>query len=69
MSDDSGFQINLVKEVAPVECQAAAGSVVAMRPLLVHSSSKSREPLPRRILQIEYAADGNVGPDIELAVA
>ena len=59
----------LVKEIAPVECQAAAGSVVAMRPLLVHSSSKSREPLPRRILHIEYAADTNMGPGIELAVA
>jgi len=59
----------LVKDIAPVECQAAAGSVVAMRPLLVHSSSKSREPLPRRVLHIEYAADRNISPGIELAVA
>jgi hypothetical protein len=61
--------VNLVKQVAPVECQAAAGSVVGMRPLLVHSSSKSREPLPRRVLHIEYAADTNISPGIELAVA
>jgi hypothetical protein len=59
----------LVTEIPPVECQAGAGSVVAMRPLLVHSSSKSREPLPRRVLHIEYAADRNIGPGIELAVA
>jgi ectoine hydroxylase-related dioxygenase (phytanoyl-CoA dioxygenase family) len=59
----------LQQEIAPVECLAPAGGVVAMRPLVVHASSKSRETRPRRVLHIEYATQVELAPDIELAVA
>jgi hypothetical protein len=56
-------------EVAPVECVAPAGSVIAMRPLTVHASSKATTEQPRRILHIEYATSVDLGGGIELAVA
>ena len=37
-------------------CAAAAGDALLMRPLLLHSSSRSTTPRHRRILHIEYAA-------------
>jgi hypothetical protein len=58
----------LAREIAPVDCVAAAGGVVAMRPLTVHASSKSSDDQPRRVLHIEYAAAVNFGAGIELAV-
>ena len=39
-----------------VECVAPRGSVVMMRPLLVHSSSKVATSASRRVIHIEYAA-------------
>ena len=58
----------LSQEIAAVECLAPAGGIVAMRPLTVHASSKSREPRSRRVLHIEYAPQLLLAPDIELAV-
>jgi hypothetical protein len=57
----------LVDTITPVDCVSSAGGVVAMHPLLVHSSSKARDAQPRRVLHIEYAATLTVGPGIELA--
>lgn len=54
--------------VSPVACVAAAGSVVAMRPLVVHASSKASDNQPRRVLHIEYATSVHLGGNIELAV-
>jgi hypothetical protein len=51
-----------------VDCVVSAGGVVAMRPLVVHASSKSTDDRPRRVLHIEYAASVHVGPGVELAV-
>ena len=59
----------LARDITPVECIVNAGGVVAMRPLVVHASSKSRSPLPRRVLHIEYAKGLNLGSGIQLAVA
>lgn len=56
-------------EICPVECLAPAGGVVAMRPLLLHASSKSRDSQPRRVLHIEYASHLVLEPGIELSVA
>ena len=39
----------------PVDCLAARGGVVAMRPLVIHASSKSRSQAQCRVLHIEYA--------------
>jgi ectoine hydroxylase-related dioxygenase (phytanoyl-CoA dioxygenase family) len=58
----------LAREVKPVECVAPSGSVVAMRPLIVHASSKSASDRSRRVLHIEYATAVDLGPGIELAV-
>lgn len=59
----------LAREVMPVECAAVRGGVLAMRPLLVHASSKSQCDVPRRVLHIEYAASMEIEPGVELAVA
>src|SRR5438045_7772572 len=45
----------LSEKIAEVECLAPRGGVLAMRPLIVHASSKSRIETPRRVLHIEYA--------------
>ena len=54
--------------VAPVTCIASAGAVVAMRPLVVHASSKACDDQPRRVLHIEYATSVHFGPGLELAI-
>jgi ectoine hydroxylase-related dioxygenase (phytanoyl-CoA dioxygenase family) len=54
--------------VPPVECVSSEGGVVAMRPLLVHASSKASDHQPRRVLHIEYTATVHMGAGIELAV-
>ncbi len=59
----------LAREIAHVECVVPAGGVIAMRPLLVHASSKSANGVPRRVVHIEYATKISFGPGIELAVA
>ena len=33
------------------------GGVLAMKPLLVHSSQPSRKPRPRRVIHIKFAAE------------
>jgi ectoine hydroxylase-related dioxygenase (phytanoyl-CoA dioxygenase family) len=53
----------------PVECLIAKGGVVAMRPLLIHASSKSRLQTPRRILHIEYSATKDLPGGLQLALA
>jgi ectoine hydroxylase-related dioxygenase (phytanoyl-CoA dioxygenase family) len=52
----------LAATVAPVDC------VLAMRPLTVHGSSKSRGDDPRRVLHVEFAATVHLDSGIELAV-
>jgi hypothetical protein len=54
--------------VTPVVCVASAGGVVAMRPLIVHASSKASNDQPRRVLHIEYTASIHFGGELELAV-
>jgi hypothetical protein len=54
--------------VSAVECLVPEGGVLAMSPLLVHSSSKSETQAPRRVLHIEYAASRVMGDGLELAV-
>jgi hypothetical protein len=52
----------------PVECVAPRGGVIAMCPLLIHSSSKARSAEPRRVLHIEYADCLDFGDGVHLAV-
>jgi len=60
---------SLAQRVTPVDCIAPCGSVVAMRPLTVHASSKAVSAQPRRVLHIEYSKALHLAPGIELAIA
>ncbi len=51
----------------PVEVLMSKGGIIAMRPLLIHASSKSRSQAPRRILHIEYCSVREFGEGLELA--
>jgi hypothetical protein len=59
----------LVQELTPVDCVVPAGGVVAMRPLILHASSKALTDHPRRVLHIEYADSLQIGDGFELALA
>ena len=67
LSDDSMH--DLASRTSAVDCITPKGGVVAMRPLLVHSSSKSRVEMPRRVLHIEYSASHAIADPLSLAVA
>lgn len=58
----------LSEERRSVDCLASSGSVLAMRPLLIHASSKSQHDSPRRVLHIEYASSMAMENGLELAV-
>ena len=51
-----------------VVCVVPAGGVIAMRPLIIHASSKSESDLPRRVLHIEYASSRRIADGPELAL-
>ena len=59
----------LAREIPPVDCVVPAGGVVAMRPLMVHASSKAESSRQRRVLHIEYADSLRMSDDLELAIA
>jgi ectoine hydroxylase-related dioxygenase (phytanoyl-CoA dioxygenase family) len=67
LSDDSIHTLST--QITPLDCVSPKGGVVAMRPLLVHASSKSRVEIPRRVLHIEYAASDSIAHPLQLAVA
>lgn len=67
LSDDQIHEV--ATGIAPTDCLVAKGGVVAIRPLIVHSSSKSQVEMPRRVLHIEYAASKSIAAPLALAVA
>jgi ectoine hydroxylase-related dioxygenase (phytanoyl-CoA dioxygenase family) len=54
--------------MSEVECLISSGGILAMRPLLIHSSSKSRSDADRRVLHIEYAASPSIAAPLDLAI-
>jgi ectoine hydroxylase-related dioxygenase (phytanoyl-CoA dioxygenase family) len=58
----------LTTKTTPVECPVTAGGILAMRLLLIHSSSKSHTDAERRVLHIEYAASSSIAAPLEFAV-
>jgi len=60
--------LTLAREGTTVDCLAKRGGVVAMRPLLIHASSKAESESPRRVLHIEYASSLDLAPGIRLAM-
>jgi hypothetical protein len=59
----------LTTEISGVDCTVPAGGVVAMRPLIVHASSKAESELPRRVLHIEYARSLDLRDGLKLHIA
>ncbi len=58
-----------VKAHPAIECPVPRGGVLAMRPLIIHSSSKAVTEHPRRVLHIEYSDSLELAPGIRLAIA
>jgi len=67
LSDDDLHQLST--RIKPIDCLALRGGILAMRPLVVHASSKSQSNAPRRVLHIEYAASLSIAEGLELATA
>ena len=67
LSDEALQQLS--HQIEPVDCLMGRGGVLAMRPLIVHASSKSCTDAPRRVLHVEYAASITVEPGLQLAIA
>jgi ectoine hydroxylase-related dioxygenase (phytanoyl-CoA dioxygenase family) len=59
----------IARTAEPIDCLVDAGGVIAMRPLLLHASSKARSDRPRRVVHIEYADSPVLGDGLELALA
>lgn len=48
---------DIVARVGPIMCEARRGTVLVMRPLLLHASAPSMAPSHRRVIHLEFAAD------------
>lgn len=57
-----------MSDATAVDCVVDAGGVVAMRPLILHASSKARTEQPRRVIPIEFSSGIRFEDDLELAV-
>ena len=68
ISDDIVFR-ELVDTGPQVGVTVDRGGLIAMRPLLIHASSKSVSDEPRRVLHIEYAPALQISEGIALAKA
>jgi ectoine hydroxylase-related dioxygenase (phytanoyl-CoA dioxygenase family) len=53
----SSADIDSWREAPSVTCTVARGGAILMRPLLLHASSSSSKPEPRRVIHLEFAAD------------
>jgi ectoine hydroxylase-related dioxygenase (phytanoyl-CoA dioxygenase family) len=67
LSDDE--ILGLARTRKNIEALVPRGGVLAMRPLLVHSSSKARSGEPRRVLHLEYTDALELKPGLRLAIA
>jgi ectoine hydroxylase-related dioxygenase (phytanoyl-CoA dioxygenase family) len=66
LDDDHIHELSMT--IASVECLVPAGGILAMRPLLIHSSSKSQTDADRRVLHVEYAASQSIAAPLDLAI-
>jgi len=60
---------DLSTKIGEVECLVGNGDILAMRPLIVHASSKAQSEMPRRVLHVEYARQGALSDGLQLAIA
>ncbi len=66
LSDEQVKEVVMANE--GVECCVPQGGVIAMRPLLIHCSSKAETDCPRRVLHIEYVDCLDLARGMQLAV-
>jgi ectoine hydroxylase-related dioxygenase (phytanoyl-CoA dioxygenase family) len=59
----------ITQQKRSVECLTGRGGVVAIRPLILHASSKVNSDEPRRVVHIEYVDSLELQPGIRLAIA
>jgi ectoine hydroxylase-related dioxygenase (phytanoyl-CoA dioxygenase family) len=59
----------LARDIPPVDCLVSPGGIVAMRPLILHASSKAETDHPRRVLHIEYADSLEVNDGLRIPIA
>lgn len=67
LSDEEVRRVS--RETPPVECLVARGGVLAMKPLIIHASSKSADDGPRRVIHFEYVASPAMDDGLEIAIA
>jgi ectoine hydroxylase-related dioxygenase (phytanoyl-CoA dioxygenase family) len=67
LTDEQIHDLSL--KITEVECLVGKGGVLAMRPLIVHASSKAWSEIPRRVLHVEYARPSALCDGLELAIA
>jgi ectoine hydroxylase-related dioxygenase (phytanoyl-CoA dioxygenase family) len=67
LSDEALHELST--QIAAIDCLVPRGGILAMRPLVVHASSKSQSNAPRRVLHIEYAVSSAIADGLELAIA
>jgi ectoine hydroxylase-related dioxygenase (phytanoyl-CoA dioxygenase family) len=67
LSDDEVF--HTARQQPHEECYLRRGGVLAMRPLIIHSSQKALSNAPRRVLHLEYAVSLDLAPSVRLAIA
>src|SRR5271165_5857188 len=67
LSDNALHELST--RIAAIDCIVPRGGVLAMRPLVVHASSKSQSPRSRRVLHLEYAASVEIADGLHLAFA
>jgi hypothetical protein len=67
LSDEKLHQLS--SKIDAIDCLVPRGGILAMRPLIVHASSKSQSDKPRRVLHIEYAPTEVIAEGLQLAIA
>lgn len=66
---DDTLIFEIARQSDAENCLTSVGGVIAMRPLLIHASSKAKTDSPRRVLHIEYAESLDISNDAKLAIA
>ncbi len=67
LSDEQLHELST--KVDAIDCLVPRGGILAMRPLIVHASSKSKSEMPRRVLHIEYVASVLIAEGLQIAIA
>lgn len=67
LSDDAVAEY--ARRAEAVDCLVPRGGALVMSPLLIHASAKISQPLPRRVLHLEFAESLEMDDGLELAIA